>query len=177
MDKFWYDILNIGSNNQNESIISENIENIIDDYIKEINSFTSSLDCLCKVVSNNINIKLNELNYNSRIVNTNDIGLEYEHEFIVLDFKDESDNINYILIDPTYIQFLKQDNLKLVNFNNWPSDILNKTDKGKILLSNLINKGYSKIDNLDFKNYLESISNESSIDVCLDDLVLKNYKK
>jgi hypothetical protein len=95
-----------------------------------------------------------------RILNTQEILNSYEHIFIIACYK-EQEKLNYILIDPTYEQFCEQQGRILMStFENWPSTVLCKTEKGKSLLNNLLTNGYSAIDEVDVKLYLGSFINE-----------------
>ena len=136
MDSFYYNLLNIGKQKQEYSDYIKVIDRIVKEETKELKQYSDNLECLCKVVSNNINLRLKELNYDTKIVNTKELYGIYEHEFVLSSYVDNQNNINYILIDPTYIQF-KNNNLTLINLEEYPTEVLKKTPQGINLLNNL----------------------------------------
>lgn len=96
---------------------------------------------------------LNELNNNhvpARLINTLDLGLNYEHLFILVS---NNDRENYYLSDLTFSEFNDKSNL----FND------------------LCNEGYQSIDDDLLNCYLRVISKNKFDDyVSLDDLFYKN---
>ena len=86
MDRFYYDLLNIGKKKTSEL----DYTNLLDRIIKEETSYmrieNPTLDRVCKVVSTNINDRLKELNIDSKIINTKKLYDMYEHEFILSSF-------------------------------------------------------------------------------------------
>lgn len=167
MDRFYYDLLNIGKMKTNYDDYFKNIEKIIEEETCLAKKDNPSLDRLCKVISNNINIRLKELNYDSKIVNTKEIYDMYEHQFILSSYIDNNDNMNYVLIDPTYKQF------------NYQANILKVKEDGNLLLNNLLNNGCSIINDNDLKRYIGSIMHEDNInkiDITISDIVLERRK-
>jgi len=156
LNSFYYDLLNISK----RSNTLDTINNIVSQNRKELKDVGGSIDGLCKVAANNISLELHGKNIMHRILNTKEILNCYEHVFIIACYK-EQEKLNYILIDPTFEQFYEQQGrILLSSFENWPSTVLCKTEKGKILLNNLLTNGYSIIDEVDVKLYLGSFVNE-----------------
>ena len=124
MDRFYYDLLNIGKKKMDEPKYTKLLNRIIDEETNYMRIENPTLDRVCKVVSTNINDRLKELNINSKIINTKELYDMYEHEFILSSFIDLDNNINYFIIDPSYSQF-KNTNIEYT---------LNKTIEGKNLL-------------------------------------------
>ena len=60
------------------------------------------------------------------------------------------------LIDPTYSQFLPKLNEKPILFEDFPANVLDKTEQGKIILSDLLHDGYHKLSGNDYDIYLLS---------------------
>lgn len=172
MDSFYYDLLNIGKKKLTEEEYLNNIKNVIEKETKISKEYNSDLDRLCKVIS--INSSLKDLNIDSKIINTKDLYDMYEHQFIISSYKDEQDNINYYLIDPTYSQFKHKDEYDFDVV--YPTDILKSSIEGQELLNNLLTLGYSKIDDNLFKRYIGSIMYEediNKIDINISDIILE----
>lgn len=175
MDKFYYDILNIGNNLTKEQYLKK-IKEVIEAEAEIYRDDNPRLDRLCKFVSNNINIALTDRHINSKIVNTGELYDMYEHQFVISSYVDE-DKVYYILIDPTFTQFRHQGN----DFHNiYPVDILAESKEGTKLAFNLIKRGYSPINDDDLKRYIASIMLEkdiSKIDITIDDIMLERRQK
>lgn len=107
---------------------------------------------MCKVAANLIYNDLLDEHIIARIVNTNELGSGYEHEFVIV--KDKND---YFLIDITYNQFL---------------------NKGTILNQQLLVQNYIKVDNLILLNYLNSIPNFYKIDyINIEEIFFKQEER
>jgi hypothetical protein len=178
MDSFYYNLLNIGKKKISEQEYIDLLDRIIEEEKDEFEKQYPNLDKLCKAVSHNINSRLKELNFDTKIINTKNIYDMYEHQFVLSSYVDLDDNINYVLIDPTYSQFRHKDEYDFKV--NYPADILSKTLEGKQLLDSLMCLGYSKIDDNDLKRYIGSLMYEddiNKIDITINDLVLERRKR
>jgi len=71
-EEFYYKLLNIGYQNRD---INQIILNSINEVVKEIKTTNQNLDRMCKVVANNIGIKLKDNKIDYRIVNLADYNL------------------------------------------------------------------------------------------------------
>ena len=100
INEFYYKILNIRSNIID---IEEKIQKCIHEVVPIIKKSNENLDRVCKVIANNISISLKENKIDNIIINLKHYGL-YEHEF-VLSRNLSNNQINYFLIDPSFIQF------------------------------------------------------------------------
>lgn len=161
LHSFYYDILNISKKNNNKEL--DVISDIVSHNKIELLNIAGSVEGLCKVIANNMSVELNKNAVMHWVLNTKDILNSYEHVFIVACFKQDND-LKYVLLDPTYEQFVtKENHVLLSSFTSWPSLILTKTDQGKKLLQNLLNKGYSDIDETDINLYLGSFINEVDV--------------
>ncbi len=135
------DLLNLDGSNVEDKIVDT-----IDDVRVELKDLTT--DMTCKIYSDYIKKSLTKKHVISRVVNTSDLDLPYEHQFnVALDGID-----NYYLIDLTYSQFKNSEFI------------------------DLLFQGFMKIKNKDFSRYLEIVGNGKS-DVKLEDLFEVNYKK
>lgn len=171
MNAFYYEILNIGKKEKNNIDI---IKNVVSKYKNNI----KDTEALCKVLSNNISFDLEELGISNKVLNTYQLLESYEHEFVIAYYKFDN-QIRYILIDPTYEQFIKRGNDLNKRLAEWPASVLAKTNGGLAILREILSKGFMEVDNSLFKLYLGSFINtinEIGIDVELEDIMLKKYK-
>ena len=148
----------------------------IDAIVKEVkNSFSiiDDLGELCRVVANNIVASFKENGINYRIINTAELDSSYEHIFIIAFFKTET--FNYILIDPTYEQFVRKDTHKLRALEEWPSEVLQEDKRGRVMLDNLIRHGYHLIDDDMLSLYLKPFTGKEQ-NISLDDILLLDHK-
>ena len=117
-----------------------------EELIKSISSVREQLNNLdeermCRVYSGFLLQELLKRHIPSRLIRTSDLGLDYEHEFVLV-AKSETDG-GYFLADLTFSQFKSQ------------SDYFNK----------LLKDGYQSIDSNDLINYLNIVSKEYIEDV------------
>ena len=171
LNTFYYNLLHI---KKDEKKTLDVIDNIVVKNKRELLDITNDIKGFCKVMANNIGSDLALENIKNCILNTKDIINSYEHEFIIACYE-ENNQLKYILIDPTYEQFIEEANSKLIStLKEWPTKVLSKTDKGKSLLINLLMRGYSDVDELDVKLYLNSFidNNINNIDFKLNDIIL-----
>lgn len=168
-ESFYYDILNI---NKRENKLDK-IKEIVKNNKQEI-KYT---DGFCKVMTNNIGVDLKEANIAFKTIKTTDIFEGYEHHFIIAYYKKEEE-LEYILIDPTYKQFIKDKNQKLIaGFEEWPGVTLEKTKKGLNLSKNLLLNGYCIVNNEDILLYLKSFSRkEDNVVFNISDIIINNHK-
>lgn len=133
------------------NINNRDIEKCISDTISKVKKLIPDTERLCMVASNLIYNDLLDIHIPSKIINTKELGLGYEHEFVLT-----KDRNIYYLIDIAYEQFL---------------------NKGTILNSDLLKNGYIRANNNILKEYLNSIPNTYKIDnIDIDDLYLPNIR-
>ena len=134
-------MLNI-ANIDKESIIRKAIENIKSDL--------TNLDYerMCLVYSSYLYENLKELSCLAYIIDTNDLGFDYKHRFVLV-----PDNNLYYLVDLTYKQFGKDDDI----------------------LSKLYNEGYELIDNDKYNYYLSKVTG-SEKDITIDESLFREAK-
>ncbi len=151
LNQLYNRILNLKGEN-----VEENICFIIDEIKKEIVSYNIDYSGLCKLVSNNLSIKLNEKGIHNKIINLKTLFDAYEHEFVICFYYLDGDH--FLLIDLTYSQFVNNKNQQLREniFNNWPGDVLNATQEGQIVLNDLLQKGYIELTEENLRLYLNS---------------------
>ena len=103
-----------------------------------------SLDGLCFYFANNIKADLEMLEIPVEMYN---IDKGYGHYYLIAD--------NEYLIDPTYSQFLKANEISIV-FEDFPANVLKKDERGKVILNDLLENGYHKLEKGDMNIYLSS---------------------
>ena len=104
-----------------------------------------------KVISDSIKTVNNELKKNhilARLINTSDLGFDYEHQFILVPINKLTKD--YYLIDLTYSQFIK-----------------NIEDEK--VFTELLNKGYQKINNELWIQYLKNILRNNNVNSSIDE--------
>lgn len=122
-----------------------------DELIKAISNVRKKLSLLteermCKVYSSYLLNELNNSHVPARLVNTLDLGLDYEHYFVLVS---KNNNDGYFLTDLTFSQFN----------NNSP------------LFNNLLEKGYQNTDDNLLNCYLKIVSQNSFDDyVTIDNI-------
>jgi len=169
---FYESILNITKYDKKDALLL--LEKTIKSEVCEVRKYVNEMSGLCKVISNNIKIKLNDLNFKVYMVNIKELFPELkEHVFLISSFKDSDSNLNYFLIDTTYGQFCYEENKILLDpFKSWPSENLKKSNEK--LLNELLSNGYSFIDDNSFKEYLGSFTSNKVL-YSLDNIILGNY--
>ena len=135
-------MLNIANLNK-ESIIKRAIENTKSDL--------DGLDYerMCLVYSSYLYENLKELSCLAYIVDTDDLGFDYKHRFVLVPVDDS----NYYLADLTYKQFGKDDDI----------------------LSKLSSDGYEKIDNDKYNYYLNKVTG-SDKDITIEESLFREAK-
>lgn len=160
-EQFYYKLLNIGRKDQDiEKILLESIKEVIE----EIKPTNNELSRVCKVIANNLALSLKTKKIEHRIINLSDYNL-YEHVVIMCRTM-TNDKIKYYLIDPSFIQF------KGNKFYNMLKE------QSLTTLNNLLELGYTKIDEEIFYKYLQSFGyNGRKIELNNVFLELKNKYK
>ena len=115
--------------------------------LDEVNDKNVSLDGLCFYFANNIKADLEMMDIP---VSMHNIEGDYDHYYLLA-----GENDDY-LIDPTYLQFLPKENEKPIMFNEFPASVLEKTERGKEILGDLLYNGYHKLIGDDMDIYLSS---------------------
>ena len=134
-------MLNI-ANIDKESIIRKAIENTKSDL--------DGLDYerMCLVYNWYLYENLKDMSCLAYIVDTDDLGFDYKHRFVLV-----PDNNLYYLVDLTYKQFGKDDDI----------------------LSKLYNEGYELIDNDKYNYYLSKVTG-SEKDITIDESLFREAK-
>lgn len=157
LEKFYYDLLHINQSSISEPELISKIESIVKEQMKTIGLYSDTMEGLCKVASYQIGERLKENGIAVEVINTKQLLGVYEHVALIVTYPVE-EQIKYILIGPTYQQFVPIGSAKLNPIlSEWPGKRLK--EKNFALYQNLISCGYSKIGKQDWFDYLESFSN------------------
>ena len=133
------------------NIANLNKESIIKQAINKTKSDLANLDYerMCLVYSSYLYENLKELSCLAYIVDTDDLGFDYKHRFVLVPVDDS----NYYLADLTYKQFGKDD------------EVLNK----------LYNDGYEMLDNEKYNYYLNKVTGTNK-DITIDESLFREAK-
>ena len=127
-----------------DNYMEEMIRFVIFNNLSEVGDRVSSLDGLCFYFANNIMADLEMLEIPVEMYNINN---GYDHYYLIAD--------NEYLIDPTYRQFLKTNEVSII-FEDFPANILKKDERGNVILNDLLEDGYHKLEKGDMNIYLSS---------------------
>lgn len=127
--------------------MEEMIKFIVSKNLDEVKDKNVSLDGLCFYFANNIKADLEMMDIP---VSMHNIEGDYDHYYL-LAFAN-----GCYLIDPTYSQFLPKENETPIMFSEFPASVLEKTERGKEILGDLLYNGYHKVIGDDMDIYLSS---------------------
>lgn len=133
-----------------QNIMKVNQSKVISDSIKNVNNELNGLtkERMCKVYSSYVYNELKKNHILTRLINTSDLGFDYEHQFILVPINEITKD--YYLIDLTYSQFIK-----------------NIEDEK--IFTELLNKGYQKINNELWIKYLKNILRNNNVNSSIDE--------
>ena len=118
--------------------------------------------------------KLSDLGFNVIEINMNELYREMrDYSFLLLSYQDIESKFNYILIDPLFNKFVKNNGESPLYFQAWPSEMLQNTNP--TLLKNLENDKYSYIDDKALQDYLRSFT-DKQVKINLESIISGNYK-
>ncbi len=157
LDNFYYNLLHIHQTTMNEHQMISLIDHIVKEQMHILKEHSSSLEGMCKVASYQIAEQLKQNNIAVEYVNTKQLLGSYEHVALMATYQIR-EQIHYILIDPTYIQFVPRQNETLNPiFLEWPGKYLK--EHNQCLYDHLTELGYAKINQHDWTDYLDSFLN------------------
>ena len=122
--------------------MEEMIRFIVFKNVSEANA--ESMDGLCFYFANNIKADLEMMDIDVKMYNINEKD-GYDHYYLIAD---------KFLIDPTYSQFLPKVNESPISFEDFPVNVLMKDERGKVILKDLLENGYHKLEENDLDIYL-----------------------
>ncbi len=170
INSFYNSILNIDTRDK-----TKDIKNIVLEERRKLTDQVEELDGFCKYIANQIKY---QISVKLSGVNVYYLNLEelvgVDHVALLAEYMN-NDNLVRLLIDPTFSQFVRKDNNKLVYLDFWPSDKINDKD----LVHDLVDSGVSIIDNDRFQQYVNSFSNfctEYNLDNFLNSFKIQTRK-
>ena len=133
-----------------QNIAKINQSKVISNSIKNVNNELSGLtkERMCKVYSSYVYNELKKNHMLARLINTSDLGFDFEHQFVLVPINQLTKD--YYLIDLTYSQFVK-----------------NIEDEK--VFTELLNKGYQKINNELWIKYLKNILRNNNVNSSIDE--------
>ena len=153
----------------------------LDDYWHKIQK--ENKQQLCKVYASQIYQILKEKGFSAFLCNTLDYCKNskeccYEHIFVLATYQ-EKEKDAYVLIDPTFSQFEKEEgktlNEKMLCF---PSLLLEKESMMNPVVKNLNQKGYSEITLVGIQKYLGSINQfESFFSLSIEEILFPKQEQ
>lgn len=130
---FYRSILNIKNEDQKEKI-----KNIVKNEKEKLLSKVESLDGFCIYIASQIQNQLNKNGITTYYVDLNEL-VQVDHVVLISEYLYQG-KTKRILIDPTFTQFVKADQKKLIKLEQWPSEKLDKD-----LVFHLVNDGIIEI--------------------------------
>lgn len=127
----------------------DKIKSIVLNQRAKLSGYSDDLAGFCKYIASQIEEELRKENITVYWVWLNDI-VGVDHVSLIAEYRSET-GMRRILIDPTYSQFTRSANKKLIGLKEWPSDKLDKN-----ILDSLLLEGLVELDNSKFLNYLNS---------------------
>lgn len=172
LEEFYYNLLHLRVDEKEE------VENIIIKNREKFCNLTDNFEGLCKVFSNHIAFDLEKIGVDYKIINLQQTFGFFDHECVIVRYKNSNLSFEYLLVDISFKQFLPKKG-KTVNphLQEYPSVILSKSEVGKRIANSLVNKGFCDINNETFTEYINSFrgGNEKVI-ISLEDYFVQKYK-
>lgn len=128
------------------------IKFVVLENLDEVKERGFSTDGLCFYFANNIKADLEMMEIPVQMYNINE-GEGYDHYYLIAN--------NEYLIDPTYSQFMEKPNETPIMFSDFPGNILKQSERGRIIVDDLLAYGYHKLIKGDMDIYLSSFKLKS----------------
>ena len=157
LESFYNSILNIGNKDKYNDIVK-----IVKEKKARLLENTDSLDGFCKYLANQIEYEI-KTNLSGVWVNSIDLNelVQVDHVVLLAEYHN-NDDMKRLLIDPTFSQFTKPSDKKLVGLASWPSENLDESFRDKLLTDGVV-----EVDDTSFNRYLDSFGNHYQ-DINLD---------
>ena len=168
-DDFYNSILNIRIQ-QNEKT-KQLIKGITKNAVDEVKKVTPNLEGFCKFLASEIQEKLEQNGIKNYWIDLNDL-VAVDHVVLIAEYR-TNEGLKRFLIDPSFIQFTKQENKKLIKLDEWPSEKI----KNKMIVQDLVQTGVTQLDNDIWNEYLSSFSNKQHNTTLDESLINKQEKK
>lgn len=149
---FYNSILNIKKED------NTNIEAIIKKVVLEekelIKGISKDLEVFCKILATNISERLKDYGIKTHWIDLQELtGID--HVVLISEYKSKQET-KRVLIDPSYVQFVKKNDAKLLKLETWPSEKL----ADKTIMQDLLETGITELNDTKWKDYLQSFSKE-----------------
>ena len=139
IDDFYNSILNIRIQ-QNEKT-KQLIKGITKNAVDEVKKVTPNLEGFCKFLASEIQEKLEQNGIKNYWIDLNDL-VAVDHVVLIAEYR-TNEGLKRFLIDPSFIQFTKQQNKKLIKLDEQPSEKI----KNKMIVQDLVQTGVTQLDN------------------------------
>lgn len=163
LNMFYNSILNI-----NGKDYEDEIKKIVLEEREDLKTRVIQLDGFCKYLANQIEYRIKEELSGIHVykIDLNDFGL-VDHTILIAEYM-TNNKIKRLLIDPSYVQFIKKDGAQLVTLNKWPGDNIDEKT-----IFNKIKYGLVKINHLSFNSYLNSFT-DNKVNIDLENYLLES---
>ena len=168
IDDFYNSILNIRLQ-QNEKT-KELIQGITKKAVDEVKKVTPDLDGFCKFLASEIQENLNQNGIRNYWIDLNEL-INVDHVVLIAEYR-TAVGMQHLLIDPSFRQFTKQENKKLIKLNYWPGEKI----KDKNMVADLLESGITELDEKRWTDYLQGFT-ENSQNITLDNLLKEKLKR
>ena len=168
IDDFYNSILNIRLQ-QNEKT-KELIQGITKKAVDEVKKVTPDLDGFCKFLASEIQENLNQNGIRNYWIDLNEL-INVNHVVLIAEYR-TAVGMQHLLIDPSFRQFTKQENKKLIKLNDWPGEKI----KDKNMVADLLESGITELDEKRWNDYLQGFT-ENSQNITLDNLLKEKLKR
>ena len=157
LDSFYNSILNIGNKDKYNDIVK-----IVKKEKTKLLESAASLDGFCKYLANQIEYEI-KTNLSGVWVSSIDLNelVQVDHVVLLAEYRNNNE-MKRLLIDPTFSQFTKSRDKKLVGLTSWPSENLDVNFRDKLLTDGVV-----EVDDTSFNRYLDSFGNHYQ-DINLD---------
>lgn len=160
---FYNSILNIA--NKNTESVEKTVKEITQEETEKVLALSPSLDGFCKYLASQIKKQLDDNGIKSYWIDLEDI-VSVDHVVLIAEYRAQ-DSIQRLLIDPSFQQFTKKENFKLVSLEEWPSEKI----RDKSIVTDLLETGVTPLNQERWQDYISSFAKDS-IETDLDMFLL-----
>lgn len=168
IDDFYNSILNIRL--QENTKVKDLVQGITKNAVEEVKKVAPTLDGFCKFLASEIQEKLDQNGIRNYWIDLNEL-VNVDHVVLIAEYRTTM-GMQHILIDPSFQQFVKQENKKLIKLDNWPSEKI----KDKNMVEDLIKTGVAELDERRWSDYVTGFT-EHSQNITLNNLLKGKLKR
>lgn len=149
---FYDSILNIKKEDNTD--IEAIIQKMVGEEKEFVKGISKDLEGFCKILATNIRERLKDCGIKTYWIDLQELtGID--HVVLISEYKSKEET-KRVLIDPSYIQFVKKNDAKLLKLETWPSEKLSD----KTIIQDLLETGMTQLNDTKWKDYLQSFSKE-----------------